>query len=161
MEKPIRPIAQNPAARGNYFIDSSFEAGLVLTGTEVKSLRDQSPSLREAYVELRPYKKSFEAYLINLHIAEYSHGNLQNHEPRRVRRLLLKSSELSKLFGATVQKGYTLVPLKLYFKGAWVKMEIGLGKGKKNIDKREDLKEKAERRDLQRYVGQQKRIGKR
>ena len=141
-------IASNPNARSDYFIEEVVEAGLVLTGTEVKSLRTQSPGLRDAYVEIQTSKSGFEAWLLNVHIGPYSHGNVWNHEATRKRKLLLHDHQLKKLYGAIIQKGMTLIPLRMYFKKGLAKAELGLGKGKKKYDKRETLKRKSAEREM-------------
>ena len=132
----------NREARFNYFIVDEIEAGIVLTGTEVKSIRDGKCQLKDSYATLR----NNEVYLLNMHINEYKEGNLFNHDPKRTRKLLLHKSEIKKLYEKTKLEGLTLVPLKLYFKKNKVKILIGICKGKKNFDKRETIKE----RDLQR-----------
>ena len=126
-------IASNKKALHDYFIVQKLEAGLVLTGTEVKALRDGKANLKDAYVIF----KNSEAYLFGLHISPYSHGNIQNHEPERTRKLLLHKRELEKLHTQTTEKGLTVVPLRLYFKGARVKAEIAVVRGKKQYDKRD------------------------
>jgi SsrA-binding protein len=141
-------IASNPAARSDYFIEEVVEAGMALTGTEVKSLRTQAPNLRDAYVEIRPQGASLEAWLTNVHIAPYSHGNIWNHEAKRRRKLLLHRHQIEQMFGAITQKGLTIVPLRMYFKQGKAKIELGLGKGKKKYDKREDLKKKSAQREM-------------
>ncbi len=141
-------IASNPIARSNYFIDEIVEAGIVLTGTEVKSLRTQAPNLRDSFVEVVARSNSFEAWLVNTHIGPYSHGNIWNHIALRKRKLLLHRHQLQKMHGAVVQKGMTIIPLRMYFKKGIAKIELGLGKGKKKYDKRETLKKKAIERDL-------------
>jgi SsrA-binding protein len=141
-------IASNPTARGDYFIEETIEAGLELTGTEVKSLRSQTPTLKEAYVEVRPHGSSLEAFLVNSHIAPYSHGNINNHDPKRRRKLLLHRHQIERMFGAITQKGLTIVPLRMYFKKGMAKLELGMGKGKKKYDKREDLKKKSAEREM-------------
>ncbi len=142
-ESAIKLIATNPNGRGGYFIEDVLEAGIVLQGTEVKSLRQTSPNLKDAYVEVRVRGSKLEAWLLNTHIAPYSHGNIWNHEPLRRRKLLLKANEIQKLFGSTTKKGMTIVPLQMYFKKGRVKVEIGVGKGKKKGDKRDSLKRKS------------------
>lgn len=132
----------NREARFNYFIVDEIEAGIVLTGTEVKSIRDGKCQLKDSYATLR----NNEVYLLNMHINEYKEGNLFNHDPKRTRKLLLHKSEIKKLHDKVKLEGLTLVPLKLYFKKNKVKLLIGICKGKKNFDKRETIKE----RDLQR-----------
>src|SRR5580704_732862 len=139
-------IATNPLAYANFFIDEVVEAGMVLTGTEVKSLRNQSPNLRDAYVEVLRTGGSLEAWLANAHIAPYTHGNIWNHEPLRRRKLLLHSHQIEKIFGAITQKGLVVIPTRMYFSKGRVKIELGLGRGKKKFDKREDLKKKSAER---------------
>jgi SsrA-binding protein len=126
-------IASNKKALHDYFIVQKLEAGVVLTGTEVKALRDGKANLKDAYVIF----KNGEAYLFGLHISPYSHGNIQNHDPDRTRKLLLHKRELEKLHSQTAEKGLTVVPLRLYFKGARVKAEIAVVRGKKQYDKRD------------------------
>jgi len=126
-------IASNKKALHEYFVVQKLEAGVVLTGTEVKALRDGKANLKDAYVIF----KNGEAYLFGLHISPYSHGNIQNHEPDRTRKLLLHRRELEKLHGQTAEKGLTVVPLRLYFKGARVKAEIAVVRGKRQYDKRD------------------------
>ena len=144
----IKLIASNPIARANYFIEEVVEAGLVLTGTEVKSLRAQSPHLRDSFVEITPRGKSFEAWLVNVHIGPYSHGNIWNHVALRRRKLLLHEYQVKKVYGAVIQKGMSIIPIKMYFKNGRAKIEIGLGKGKKKHDKRETLKRKAAEEEM-------------
>ena len=141
-------IASNPS-RSNYFISEVVEAGLVLTGTEVKSLRSQSPNIRDSFVEVRPDGNgTIEAMLLNVHIPPYSHGNIWNHEPLRPRKLLLHRHQINKIHGAVIQKGMTIVPTKLYFLRGRVKVELAIGKGKKKHDKRETLKKKSAEREM-------------
>jgi SsrA-binding protein len=130
----------------NYFIDDTFEAGIVLVGTEVKSLRDGRANLKDGYALVT----NEEVYLHDLHISPYTHGNRYNHDPLRVRKLLLHKQEIRRLYGKSREKGLTLVPLKMYFKKDKVKVEIGIGRGKKLYDKREDMKLKEDRRDMER-----------
>ena len=143
-------IATNPTARSDYFIQETLEAGIMLTGTEVKSLRTQSSSLKDAYIDIFPTHGTqvLEAWLLQMHIAPYSHGNIYNHEPLRKRKLLLTRKDIDRLFGAITQEGLTLIPLRMYFKKGKAKVEIGLAKGKKRHDKREDLKERSARREM-------------
>ena len=143
-------IAKNPNAHSNYFISEVYEAGIALVGTEVKSIRNQSPNLKDSYVEVRSRAGKFEAWLLNAHVGPYSHGNIWNHEALRKRKLLLHGYELSKLYVAVTQKGMTLVPMRMYFKKGRVKIEIGLGKGKKKYDKRETLKKKSADLEMER-----------
>ena len=126
-------VATNRAAYHNYFILETFEAGIQLTGTEVKSIREGRATLKDGYVRVA----DGEAWLINVHISPYTHGNRQNHEPDRERRLLLHKSEIMQLFSKIREKGLTLVPTRFYFKGNLIKCEIGLARGKKLYDKRE------------------------
>lgn len=139
MESKEKLIASNPIARFNYFIEKVFEAGVVLTGTEVKSLRVQSPNLRDSYIEILHFK---EAWLLNTHIAPYVCGNRWNHEPLRKRKLLLQKKQINELFEEVTRNGRTIVPLRFYFKRGLVKLEIAVAKGKKKYDKRASLKKK-------------------
>lgn len=136
-------IAKNPTAFHNYTIDDKLEAGIVLSGTEIKSIRSGKANLKDSYAII----KNGEVYIVGMHISPYEHGNIFNKDPLRDRKLLLNKREINKLIGLTKQKGYSLVPLNLYFKGSLVKVELGVGKGKKLYDKREDIAKKdAERR---------------
>jgi SsrA-binding protein len=141
-------IASNPSARSNYFIDETVEAGIVLTGTEVKSLRTQTPNIRDGFVEVLGKGEAVQAWLTNVHIGPYSHGNIYNHEALRRRKLLLHRRQIDRLFGEITQKGISVIPLRLYFLKGKVKVELGLGKGKKRFDKREDLKKKSAEREM-------------
>ena len=131
-------IAKNPTARHNYEIINTYEAGIVLTGTEIKSIKAGKVNLKDSYASI----KNGEVYIYSMHISPYEHGNIFNKDPMRDRKLLLNKNEIRKLLGLIKQKGYTLVPISLYFKGSFVKVELGLGKGKKLYDKREDLAKK-------------------
>lgn len=136
-------IAKNPTAFHNYNIEDKLEAGIVLSGTEIKSIRNGRANLKDSYAII----KNGEVYIIGMHISPYEHGNIFNKDPLRDRKLLLNRREINKLIGLTKQKGYSLVPLNMYFKGSLVKIELGVGKGKKLYDKREDIAKKdAERR---------------
>jgi SsrA-binding protein len=137
-------IAENRKARHEYSIEDKVEAGLELTGSEVKVLRSRQGNIAEAHVRF----ERGEAWLVDAHIPPYPQAHQFNHEPRRRRKLLLKKSEIERWHKRVREKGYTAVPLKLYFNGPWVKLEVGLGKGRKIHDKRDALKEKASRRDL-------------
>ena len=139
-------IASNKTAHLNYEIGDIYEAGLVLTGTEVKALRDGKANLKDSYAVV----KDDEVYLRELHISPYDHGNRANHDPLRPRKLLLHKREIRKLYGKSREKGLSLIPLKLYFKNGRVKVEIGIGKGKKLHDRRQDIKKREERRDIAR-----------
>ena len=136
-------IAKNPTAFHNYNIENKLEAGIVLSGTEIKSIRNGKANLKDSYAIV----KNNEVYVVGLHISPYEHGNIFNKDPLRDRKLLLNRREINKLIVMTKQKGYSLVPLNMYFKGSLVKVELGVGKGKKLYDKREDIAKKdAERR---------------
>ena len=136
-------IAKNPTAFHNYNIENKLEAGIVLSGTEIKSIRNAKANLKDSYAII----KNNEVYIVGLHISPYEHGNIFNKNPLRDRKLLLNRREINKLIVMTKQKGYSLVPLNMYFKGSLVKVELGVGKGKKLYDKREDIAKKdAERR---------------
>lgn len=137
-------ICNNKKAFHDYFIEEKFEAGMVLKGTEVKSLRAGKANLNDSFALV----KNGEAFLHNLHISPYDFGNRDNHEPDRMRKLLLHKNEIAKLFGKIREQGYTVVPLRLYFKNGMVKVEIGLAKGKKLYDKREDMKQKDMKREV-------------
>ena len=143
----IKIVADNRQARYQYEILDTYEAGLVLTGTEVKSIREGKVNLRDGFANV----KGGEAWLHNVHISPHSMTNLAyNHEPRRTRKLLLHKQEISKLIGQVEQKGLTLVPTKMYLKNGRVKVAIALGRGKKLHDKRESLKKKQDKRDMER-----------
>ncbi len=129
----VRDATLNRAAAHNYFLLEKFEAGIVLTGTEVKSIRAGRANLKDAYALV----KDGELWLLNAHVGPYEHGNIFNHDPRRSRKLLVHGSELRKLLGKTQQKGMTLIPVRMYFKNGRVKVEISLAKGKQLWDKRE------------------------
>ena len=134
----IKNIAKNPVARHNYIITDTLEAGIVLTGTEIKSIRNGKINLKDSYAGI----KNGEAYIYSMHISPYEQGNIFNKDPLRDRKLLLNKREIFRLSGLINQKGYTLVPISLYFKNNIVKLELCIGKGKKLYDKREDLKKK-------------------
>lgn len=131
-------ISKNPVALHNYTIEDTLEAGIVLSGTEIKSIRAGKVNLKDSYAIL----KNGEVFIFGMHISPYEHGNIFNKDPLRSRKLLLTKREINKLIGLTKQKGYTLVPKSLYFKGCIVKVELGIGKGKKLYDKREDIAKK-------------------
>jgi len=141
-------IAKNPTAYHNYTIEDTIEAGIVLSGTEIKSIRNGKVNLKDTYAII----KNGEVFVLGMHISPYEHGNIFNKDPMRDRKLLLNKREISKLFGLTKQKGYSLVPISLYFKGSLVKLELGIGKGKKLYDKREDLKKKDALRQIERHL---------
>jgi SsrA-binding protein len=137
-------ICNNKKAFHDYFIEEKLEAGMVLSGTEVKSLRMGKANLNDSFALVR----SGEAFLNNLHISPYDFGNRENHDPDRMRKLLLHKKEITRLFSKIREQGYSLVPLRLYFKNGMVKVEMGLAKGKKLYDKREDLKRKDQKREM-------------
>ena len=142
-------VSTNRKAYHDYFIEETCEAGITLLGTEVKSLREGKANLKDSYALI----KGNEIFLLNCHISPYSHGNIQNHDPLRTRKLLLHRKEINKLWGKLTQKGLTLIPLKIYFtKNGKAKVEIGLCKGKKQYEKREVLKEKEARREIERHL---------
>ena len=136
-------IAKNPTAFHNYTINDKFEVGIVLSGTEIKSIRNGKANLKDSYAVI----KNGEVYIVGMHISPYEQGNIFNKDPLRDRKLLLNRREINKLVGLVKQKGCSLVPISMYFKGSLVKLELGVGKGKKLYDKREDIAKKdAERR---------------
>jgi SsrA-binding protein len=139
-------ILNNSRARREYLILETFEAGIVLHGTEVKALRAGKGQIRDAFARV----EDGQVFLYNAHIEEYSHGNLQNHEPKAVRKLLLHKSEIRKLFGLASVKGNALLPLSFYWKNGKVKVALAVGKGKTEIDKREDIKEREAVREVKR-----------
>ena len=137
-------IAKNPTAYHNYTIEDKLEAGLVLSGTEIKSIRTGKVNLKDTYATI----KNGEVYIIGMHISPYEHGNIFNKDPLRDRKLLLNKREINKLYGLIKQKSYSLIPISLYFKGSIVKLELGIGKGKKLYDKRQDLAKKDAERQI-------------
>jgi SsrA-binding protein len=146
-------VARNKKARHDYSIDSTYEAGLVLTGTEVKSLRAGRASLVDGFADVR----DGEVWLRNVHIPEYDQGTWTNHEPRRPRKLLMRRDEISRLIGKTREKGFTLVPLSLYFADGYAKVELALARGKRSYDKRHALAERQARREADRAVSRPRR----
>ena len=142
----IKVVAQNRKAHHDYFLEESFEAGIELFGTEVKSLRQGKCSLKESYVGIH----NGEAYIYNMHISPYEQGNIFNKDPLRARRLLLHKQEIRRLIGQVKTDGYTIVPVRIYFNGNYAKLEIALAKGKKLYDKRESLAKKDQRRESER-----------
>ena len=138
-------VANNKKAYHDYFIDDTYEAGISLSGTEVKSIRMGKCSVKESFIKI----EKGEVFVYGMHISPYEKGNIFNKDPLRVRKLLLHSYEINKLYGKIQQKGYTLVPLKVYFKGSLVKVEVGLARGKKLYDKREDIAKKDQRREAE------------
>ncbi len=140
----MKIITTNKKAYHDFFILETFEAGIVLKGTEVKSVKQGKINLKDSYAKI----KNGEIFLFNAHISHYKHGNLFNHEPTRTRKLLLRKREIARIAGKVNEKGLTLVPLKVYLKKGLIKIELGLGKGKKTHDKREEIK----RRDIEREI---------
>ncbi len=147
----LRTIAQNRKAWHEYFVDEKYEAGIALFGTEVKSVRNGAVNLKDAYCSI----KNGELFVVGMHISPYEKGNIFNREPRRDRKLLMHKREIMKLTGLVAQKGYTLVPLSLYFSGKNVKVEIGLCRGKKLYDKRDAAAEKDASREMDRRMRDQ------
>lgn len=148
----IKLVAQNKKAHFEYFLEELFEAGLSLSGTEVKSLRQGKCSLKESFVRI----EKGEAFLYNMHISPYEQGNIFNKDPLRTRKMLLHKSEIRRLIGKVKTDGYTIVPVKIYFKGNYAKVEIALAKGKKLYDKRQDIAKKDQRREAEKSFKIQK-----
>ncbi len=146
MEKKI--IARNKKAYHDYFIEDTYEAGIALKGTEVKSIRQGKVNLKDSYARVEKGR----VIVLNMHISPYSHGNIYNHDPLRPRQLLLRKNEIRKLIGKTQEKGYTLIPLQLYFKDNYAKLELGLAKGKRQYDKRREIAEKTAKREIERAL---------
>mgnify|MGYP004572306715 FL=1 len=141
-------IAKNPVARHNYTIENTIETGIVLSGTEIKSIRAGKVNLKDSYAII----KNGEIFVVGMHISPYEKGNIFNKDPMRSRKLLLNKSEINKLIGKTKQKGYSLIPISLYFKGNFIKLELGIGKGKKLYDKRQDLAKKDAEMYMKRHI---------
>ena len=144
MEYPIKEIASNKKAYHDYFIEEKFEAGIELTGTEIKSIRKGNVNLKDSYA----YVKDGELFISHMHISPYEQGNIFNVDPLRDRRLLVTKREINKLIGLIKQQGLTLVPINLYFKGKWAKLTIGVGKGKKLYDKRQDIAKRSAEKEM-------------
>ncbi|WP_458786840.1 SsrA-binding protein SmpB [Vallitalea sediminicola] len=145
MANNYKLIAQNKKARHDYFIEDTYEAGIVLVGTEVKSLRMGKGSIKESFIK----NVDGELFILNMHISPYEKGNIFNKDPLRTRKLLLNKYEIIKIQGAVATKGYTIVPLKIYLKGSLMKVLIGIAKGKKKYDKRQDIAKKDQRREAE------------
>ena len=145
-KEPRKLIANNKKARHDYFIEDTYEAGICLHGTEVKSLRMGKCSVKESFIRI----EDGEVFIYNLHISPYEKGNIFNKDPLRIKKLMLHKNEINKITGQIAQKGYTLVPLEVYFKGSLVKVEIGLARGKKLYDKRQDIAKKDQKRQAER-----------
>jgi SsrA-binding protein len=139
-------VAQNKKARHDYHIEETFEAGIVLQGTEIKSIRAGRANLKDSFARVQ----NGELFLHNMHVSTYEQGNRYNHDPLRTRKLLLHRKEINRLLGATKEQGYSIVPLKMYLKNGFAKLLIGLAKGKKNYDKRDDLRKKDAKREIER-----------
>ena len=150
----IKIVCENRKARHDFFIHETFETGLELKGTEVKSLRAGRANLKDSYA----FIKNGEVFVEHMHISPYEQGNIFNHDPLRVRRLLMHKAEIVKLFSQTREKGFTLVPLKIYFKHGRAKLELALASGKHNYDKRADLQAKAAKRDIERALKDRQRF---
>lgn len=143
-----KTLAENRKARHDYFVEEAFEAGIELVGTEVKSIREGKANLKDSYAEIR----NGEVFIRNMHVSPYEKGNIFNKDPLRDRKLLLHKIQILKLTAYTTQQGYTLIPLSLYLKNGRVKVNLAVAKGKKNYDKRQDLMEKAAKRDIEREL---------
>ncbi len=141
-------VCRNKTAARDYHLSEPMEAGMVLLGTEVKSLREGRANLKDSFVAI----KNREPYLMNCYISPYSHAGQFNHEPERPRKLLMQKREINKLIGKVTERGFTVVPLKIYFKGAIAKVEVALAKGKKSVDKRETLRRKTMEREMERDI---------
>ena len=142
-------ISSNKKASFDFLLFDKFEAGLSLVGTEIKAIRKSGANLKDSYIKITD---NLEAYLINCHIAPYEYGNIFNHDPKRERKLLLNKKEILKILNKVKQEKYTIVPTKMYFSNRWVKLEIALAKGKKLYDKREAIKKKDIKRDIERNM---------
>lgn len=153
MGEMIKIVSQNKKAYHEYFVDEKFEAGLELTGTEVKSLRKGAINLKDSFCRV----DNGELLAFGMHISPYEQGNIFNRDPYRTRRLLMHKKEIMRLFGQVGQKGYALIPLSVYFKGKWAKMEIGLCRGKKLYDKRDADAERSAKREMERAFKEQNR----
>jgi len=153
-DEGIKIIAQNRKARHDYFIEETYEAGIVLAGTEVKSVRQGNVNLRDSYAVV----KDGEVFLYNMHISPYEKGNIFNRDPLRTRKLLLNRREIDKLAGYVQQKGYTLVPLKVYLKRGWVKIELAVARGKKSYDKRQSIAKRDAQREIERAFRQRQKM---
>ncbi len=153
MSEMIKIVSQNKKAYHEYFVDERFEAGLELTGTEVKSLRKGAINLKDSFCRV----DNGELLVFGMHISPYEQGNIFNRDPYRTRRLLMHKKEIMRLFGQVGQKGYSLIPLSVYFKGKWAKMEVGLCRGKKLYDKRDADAERSAKREMERAFKEQNR----
>jgi len=152
-EQSIKVVATNRKARHDYLIEDTFEAGIVLTGSEIKSIRAGQVNLRDGYAALR----DGELWLLNAHIAPYHQASYENHEPRRERKLLMHRREINRLTGKLQEKGLTLVPLQLYLKNSRAKVELGLARGKKLYDKRQSMRERDDQRQIAEVLGRRQK----
>ncbi|WP_335871636.1 SsrA-binding protein SmpB [Bacillus sp. 2205SS5-2] len=146
-------IAQNKKARHDYAVEETYEAGIVLKGTEIKAIRGGRVNLKDSYARIQ----NGELFILNMHISPYEQGNIHNHEPLRMRKLLLHRYQINKLIGDLKEQGYSLIPLKMYIKDGYAKVLLGLARGKKKYDKREDLKRKEANRSIQRELVQRQK----
>ena len=149
----LKTIAQNKKARHDYFIEETYEAGIELFGTEVKSIRQGRVNLKDSWCSI----DKGEIFVNGMHISPYEQGNIFNRDPMRVRKLLMHKKEITRLYGIVKQTGYSLIPISLYFKDSRVKVQVGLCKGKKLYDKREDMAKRAAKRDMERAIKEQNR----
>lgn len=149
----MKTIAQNKKARHDYFVEETYEAGIELCGTEVKSLRAGRVNLKDSWCSI----DDGEIFVNGMHISPYEQGNIFNRDPMRVRKLLMHKKEILKLYGTVKQTGYSLIPISLYFKDSKVKLQVGLCKGKKLYDKRADMAERSAKRDMERAIKEQRR----
>ncbi|WP_339060382.1 SsrA-binding protein SmpB [Tepidibacillus marianensis] len=147
-KKDVKVVAQNKKATHDYFIEDTYEVGIVLTGTEIKSIRAGKANLKDSFARI----SNGEVFLVNMHISPYEQGNRFNHEPTRTRKLLLRKDEISKLIGKTKEQGYSLVPLKLYLRNGFAKLDLALAKGKKNYDKRHTIAARDANREMARAL---------
>jgi SsrA-binding protein len=147
-------FSQNKKAYHDYFIEETYEVGIVLQGTEIKSIRNGKMQLKDSFAKIT----NGEVFLWNAHIAAYDHGNRFNHEPERTRKLLLNKKEIIRLIGKTKEKGYSLIPIKVYLKNGFAKVELGLAKGKRNYDKRQTLKKKEAVREIDRITREREKF---
>lgn len=149
-----RVVAQNRKANHDYFIEGTYETGMVLQGTEIKSIRAGRVNIKDSFARV----ENGEVFVYNLHISPYEQGNRYNHDPLRTRKLLLHKKQIDQLTGFTREQGYTLVPLKIYIKNGYAKLLLGVGRGKKKYDKREDLKKKAAKREIERAFRERQKM---
>ncbi|EGL83749.1 SsrA-binding protein [Caldalkalibacillus thermarum TA2.A1] len=154
MGDEIKVVAQNKKARHDYYIEETYEAGIVLTGTEIKSIRAGKVNLKDSFARI----KNGEVFLMNMHVSPYEQGNRFNHDPLRTRKLLLHKREINKLIGLTKEKGYALIPLKIYLKRGLAKIDLAVAKGKKLYDKREAMKKRDAQREIERAFRERQKL---